>query len=92
MLVAEHSIVTNAAGGLNSQYSVGDIAVLNDVSTIGIADEQLLTFASILTLQVSRECIPCEARMQTILVFAFRLCLMHMTSICVVWRTKRGGK
>ena len=28
------SIVTNAAGGLNPAYAVGDVVVLNDVSSV----------------------------------------------------------
>lgn len=44
---ADNATVTNAAGGLNPDYNVGDIVVLNDVRPRSNAASCKLTIASI---------------------------------------------
>lgn len=75
--------MTNAAGGLNSEYAVGDIVLLNDViekSPSTASSGVILTPGySISSSQVWQELIHWEEPMKMNLESDFRPCLMPMT-------------
>jgi purine nucleoside phosphorylase len=47
------NVVTNAAGGLNQDYAVGDIVLLNDVCNPAVFKDQAVNLTSTSTLLVS---------------------------------------
>lgn len=85
--------MTNAAGGLNSEYAVGDIVLLNDVCSIYFSTffpTLILLLHSTFSLLVWQERTHYEARMQKNSALAFLLCQMLMTSNFVVMYIKPG--
>ena len=70
--------MTNAAGGLNPEYKVGDIVVLSDVG-LSRKLQYVLMFSSILILLVYRGFIRFEVQILTSLVLVSHLSQMHMT-------------
>ena len=70
--------VTNAAGGLNNDYEVGDIVILNDVRLCQKAELGPLTFDSISILLVLRVLIHYEVLTKTFSAIAFPLYPMLM--------------
>lgn len=77
-------IVTNAAGGLNTEFAVGDIVVLNDVwyyLILCVGGTNACLF-SILTSPGSLVNTPSEGLTRRNLALGFRHCPKHMTCHC----------
>lgn len=88
-------LVTNAAGGLNPEYAVGDLVLLNDVcftflNGIYFVLILILLLISISSLPVWQAHIHYAAQMRRSSVLGFSLCQMPMTSNFVVTCIKRG--
>lgn len=88
-------LVTNAAGGLNPEYAVGDLVLLNDVCFIFLNGIYIvliptLLLISIFSLPVWQAHIHYAAQMRRSSVLGSPLCQMPMTSNFAVTCIKRG--